>query len=176
MQLKANTITEVEIQIFFLVLEEKKKVIFKSTVINFLTLVPTAWSQDTSRASTLDFQQIPQKNRGRNEKINPQYVVRGLNWFSFSPWMEGDGGRMAQPMGECHIPKKPQEGKPGSNGGVTSANPGKGKDIFPVLCLGDPANGVINLGSHLQLLHSLPPPPFPAFRERRNPSSKEPGI
>lgn len=71
-QLKANTITEVEIQIFFLVLEEKKKVIFKSTVINFLTLVLTAWSQDISRASTRDFQQIPQKNRGRNEKINPQ--------------------------------------------------------------------------------------------------------
>lgn len=37
--------------------EKREKVIFKSTVINFLTLVQSAWSQDTSRASMLDFQQ-----------------------------------------------------------------------------------------------------------------------
>lgn len=102
--------------------------------------------------------------------------MRGLNWFSFSPWIEEDAGRMTQPRGEHRIPKNPQEGKPGPSRGITPPNPGKGKDIFPVLCLGDPANGVINLGSHLQLLHSLPPPPFLAFQERCNPSSKEPGI
>lgn len=51
---------------------KRKKVIFKSTVINFLTLVRSARSQNTCRASMLDFQQIPRKNQGRNEKINPK--------------------------------------------------------------------------------------------------------
>lgn len=37
--------------------KKREKVIFKSTVINFLTLVQSARSQDTSRASMLDFQQ-----------------------------------------------------------------------------------------------------------------------
>lgn len=47
--------------------------IFKLTVINFLTLVQSARGQDISVASMFDLQQIPQKkNQGGKEKINPK--------------------------------------------------------------------------------------------------------
>lgn len=81
---------------------------------------------------------------------------KGWSSGSFTPWGAAGDRQMPHPKTPCHK-------SPGGRGGNlaktrVSLNPSRQTKIyFPLLCMGDPANGVINLGSHLARLHSLPP-------------------
>lgn len=160
--------------------------IFKSTVISFLTSIRECTEPRCLQSIRADFKHVPPKIEEASKEIKLKQVVKGLNQSSFSPRIEGDAAPGAADasllhdgQSKAHVPKQPAVkagGGRAGNGGVSLHPLRQTKIYFLLLCMGDPANGVINLGSHLARLRSPPTPFLGCLSAAAQSIFREPGI